>query len=152
MTSKASPCEIIMSRPTAPCDCRVVLPVCYRQIVQLGDTSSNYQLQPGDRIVVGSRSLIEELSFCKQRQGCDLCCRSLCAARDPNVANYRNRILRLPFAPPLPRFLEPSKNKMSSQDGNDESSGKKKSDSSLEKEPLADDPSVGGKENGLNDK
>ncbi len=52
LTSKASPCDIILVRPTAPEGCRVVLPVCYRQITQLGDVTTNYQLQPGDRIVV----------------------------------------------------------------------------------------------------
>ena len=37
-------------RPTPPRSCRVVLPICYRQITQLGDTSTNYQIKPGDRI------------------------------------------------------------------------------------------------------
>src|SRR5262249_4927085 len=41
---RASRANIILSRPTAPEGCRVVLPVCYRQIVQLGDTTTNYQL------------------------------------------------------------------------------------------------------------
>lgn len=55
LTSRASPCDIVLVRPTNPCDCRVVLPVCYRQITQMGDTTTNYQLQPGDRIYVGGR-------------------------------------------------------------------------------------------------
>ena len=57
LTSKASPCDIIFVRPTNPADCRVVQRVCYRQIAQLGDVSTNYQLQPGDRIIVGQRTL-----------------------------------------------------------------------------------------------
>jgi protein involved in polysaccharide export with SLBB domain len=52
LNSRASRLNIIVSRPTAPHGCRVVLPVCYRNIVQLGDTTTNYQLQPGDRIYV----------------------------------------------------------------------------------------------------
>jgi len=52
LNARASRINIILSRPTTPCGCRVVLPVCYPQIVQLGDTSTNYQLQPGDRIYV----------------------------------------------------------------------------------------------------
>jgi polysaccharide biosynthesis/export protein len=39
----------------------VVLAVRYARIVQLGDTSTNYQLLPGDRIFVPSRSLHETL-------------------------------------------------------------------------------------------
>jgi polysaccharide export outer membrane protein len=39
----------------------VVLPVCYRQIVQLGDTSTNYQVLPGDRIYVPSMTLHDDI-------------------------------------------------------------------------------------------
>jgi polysaccharide biosynthesis/export protein len=53
--------NIILSRPTTPDGCRIVLPICYRQIVQLGDTSTNYQLMPGDRIFVPSRTTCEKL-------------------------------------------------------------------------------------------
>jgi protein involved in polysaccharide export with SLBB domain len=58
---RASRSNIILSRPTAPDGCRVVLPVCYRQIVQLGDTTTNYQLQPGDRIYVPGQTLCESI-------------------------------------------------------------------------------------------
>jgi protein involved in polysaccharide export with SLBB domain len=61
LTERASRREIILSRPTRPDGCRVVLPICYREIVQLGDTSTNYQLLPGDRIFVATRSFWEEL-------------------------------------------------------------------------------------------
>jgi polysaccharide export outer membrane protein len=47
--------------------CRVVLPVCYRQIVQLGDTTTNYQLQPGDRVFVPTRGFFE--SLCPDKKG-----------------------------------------------------------------------------------
>jgi len=60
LTDRASASNIILSRPTPPESCRVVLPICYRQIVQLGDTTTNYQLAPGDRIFVASKTFIEE--------------------------------------------------------------------------------------------
>jgi len=47
---------ITFTRPSPPNECRVVLPVCYREIVQLGDTATNYQVGPGDRIYVPSMS------------------------------------------------------------------------------------------------
>jgi len=59
LTRQADFKRIIVSRPTSPDSCRVVLPVCYNQIVQLGDVSTNYQLQPGDRIYVPSKPLFE---------------------------------------------------------------------------------------------
>ena len=52
LTDRASRRSIILSRPTHPDGCRVVLPVCYDEIVQLGDTTTNYQIAPGDRIFV----------------------------------------------------------------------------------------------------
>jgi protein involved in polysaccharide export with SLBB domain len=61
MTSAASRRNVILTRPTAPGECRVVLPVCYNEIVQLGDTSTNYQIKAGDRVYVPGRSLGEEL-------------------------------------------------------------------------------------------
>ncbi len=61
LNGRASHHSIILSRPTPPNGCRIVLPVCYNQIVQLGDTTTNYQLRPGDRIYVASRSFMENL-------------------------------------------------------------------------------------------
>jgi hypothetical protein len=61
LTERASRRNIILSRPTEPHGCRIVLPICYREIVQLGDTSTNYQLAPGDRIFVPTRTFWEEL-------------------------------------------------------------------------------------------
>ena len=53
---------ILFSRPTPPESCRDVLPVCYKQIVQLGDTTTNYQMRPGDRIFVPSLTLCREMA------------------------------------------------------------------------------------------
>jgi protein involved in polysaccharide export with SLBB domain len=61
LTDRASRSNVILSRPTQPGGCRVVLPVCYSEIVQLGDTSTNYQLAPGDRIYAPSRGFWEEI-------------------------------------------------------------------------------------------
>jgi protein involved in polysaccharide export with SLBB domain len=61
LTDRASRQHIILSRPTHPGEGRVVLPICYNEIVQLGDTSTNYQLMPGDRLFVPSRGMCEDL-------------------------------------------------------------------------------------------
>ena len=102
LTSRASPCDIVLVRPTPPCECRVVLPVCYRQITQLGDTTTNYQLQPGDRIYVGGRTFCQELKFWSANQTCERCCNSRCVERDPRRANYLNPFCYLPASPALP--------------------------------------------------
>lgn len=102
LTSTASPCDILMVRPTDGCSCRVVQRVCYRQITQLGDVTTNYQLRPGDRVFVGERTLCEELSIWKQYSSCSCCDRSHCVEKNPAVQQYSNRFTRL-FAPfPLP--------------------------------------------------
>jgi polysaccharide biosynthesis/export protein len=61
LSERASRRDIVLTKPTRPEECRVVLPICYREIVQLGDTTTNYQLQPGDRIFVPSRTAWEDL-------------------------------------------------------------------------------------------
>ncbi len=65
LTDRGSRDNIILSRPTPPDGCRIVLPICYREIVQLGDTATNYQLAPGDRIYVPTRTFWEELTHGK---------------------------------------------------------------------------------------
>lgn len=71
LNDRASPCNIILSRPTLPSGCRTVIPICYRQITQLGDTTTNLQLMPGDRIIVATRTFCESLLPC--RRSCKLC-------------------------------------------------------------------------------
>jgi protein involved in polysaccharide export with SLBB domain len=63
LTDRASHANIVLSRPTAPCSPRIVLPICYDEIVQLGDTSTNYQINAGDRIFVAGKTLCEDLSL-----------------------------------------------------------------------------------------
>ena len=72
LTRQADLKRIILSRPTPADGCRVVLPVCYSNIVQLGDTSTNYQLQPGDRIFVPSKPLFDDL-FKLKKKACGPC-------------------------------------------------------------------------------
>ena len=71
LTDRASRANIILSRPTPPDNCRVVLPICYLEIVQLGDTSTNYQIAPGDRIYVPTRTMWEEITH--SQKGCPPC-------------------------------------------------------------------------------
>lgn len=61
LTRSAQAKKIILVRPSQPDGCREVLPVCFPQIVQLGDSSTNYQLRPGDRIFVPSQGTWESL-------------------------------------------------------------------------------------------
>jgi polysaccharide biosynthesis/export protein len=69
LNERASRQDIILSRPTRPDEHRVVLPVCYGAIVQLGDTTTNYQLAPGDRIYVPSKTGHEEWFGCAHDGG-----------------------------------------------------------------------------------
>jgi protein involved in polysaccharide export with SLBB domain len=61
LNNRASRKNITLSRPTKPDSCRIVLPVCYNEIVQLGDTSTNYQIAAGDRVYVPTRTCWEDL-------------------------------------------------------------------------------------------
>jgi protein involved in polysaccharide export with SLBB domain len=79
LSERASECQVILSRPTPPGSCRIVLPVCYDRVVQLGDTTTNYQLRPGDRIYVGTRTFCESVQFWKS--GCDRCPDGACPCR-----------------------------------------------------------------------
>jgi len=61
LTSNANKRKIILTRPTSPDSCRIVLPVRFNDIVQLGDTTTNYQIKAGDRLFVPSRSFSDDL-------------------------------------------------------------------------------------------
>jgi hypothetical protein len=85
LSEEASTCQVVLSRPTPPAGCRVVLPVCYREITQLGDTTTNYQLRPGDRIVVSTRTLTESLvMFLLPGRSWSPCDGVQCGCADPN--------------------------------------------------------------------
>jgi protein involved in polysaccharide export with SLBB domain len=72
LTSGASRRNIILSRPTPPHGERVVLAVCYNHIVQLGDTTTNYQIKAGDRVYVSSRNCWDDL-HCLFKGDCGPC-------------------------------------------------------------------------------
>ena len=83
LTSSANEHKIIVARPTTCNSCRIVMTICYDQIVQLGDTTSNYQLMPGDRVFVPALTFCEDLkqSFtfnkderCPRCAGCQTGC------------------------------------------------------------------------------
>src|SRR5262249_35525987 len=60
LTDRASRYKIILVRPTLPDSCRLVFPIWYQQIVQHGDTTTNYQLHPGDRIYVPTGCILDD--------------------------------------------------------------------------------------------
>jgi len=71
--SKANHHAIIVSRPSNCGECKTVMKVCYDQIVQLGDASTNYQLMPGDRVFVPSLSFMDDLRQTLRPFGNDRC-------------------------------------------------------------------------------
>ncbi len=126
LTTQANPCKVILARPTVPTSCRVALPICYREITQLGDTTTNYQLQPSDRIFVASRSFVDDLQFWKANKTCDRCCKCQNPCPDPTVAAFTNPISTiLPAAPVQPKILPASddKEKTSTLDTGSEPAG-----------------------------
>ncbi|MEM6689080.1 MAG: SLBB domain-containing protein [Planctomycetota bacterium] len=95
LTSTAAPCKILLARPTRQGSCRAVLPVCYREITQLGEATTNYQLKPGDRIYVAARGCCDELMFWKAGETCDRCCRCQNACRSPETVVEANTFSRV---------------------------------------------------------
>ncbi len=67
LSDRANDHKIILTRPQAAGRPRIILPVCYQQVLQLGDTSTNYQLQPGDRIYAPSLTLWEDIKQSTRR-------------------------------------------------------------------------------------
>ncbi len=61
MSTRANDHKVILVRPQTDGQPRVVLAVCYQQILQLGDVTTNYQLLPGDRIYVPAISIWEDI-------------------------------------------------------------------------------------------
>jgi len=98
ITRQASTTRVTLARPSMPDGCRFVQPVCYDAIVQLGDTSTNYQIQAGDRIYVPSKTMLEDLPFKKGK--CDPCSR-------PHIGcTFGTCATAMPLAEPL-AILEP---------------------------------------------
>ena len=96
LTDGAKKCDIILSRPSVPADCRTVLPVCYDHLVQMGDSTTNYQILPGDRIFVPTRGCQDNVREFFGQKGCDLC-------RCSPAVRLRTRGEALPHGDPLRR-------------------------------------------------
>lgn len=95
LTTAAAPCKVLLARPSLPSSCRVTLPVCYREITQLGDTTTNYQLRPGDRIFVATRTFCEDLMFWQATRTCGRCCKCQTACLNPNLERPINPMARV---------------------------------------------------------
>lgn len=80
LSTNASRRNIILSRPTGPGSCRVVLPVDYNAIVQVGNTATNYQIRAGDRVFVPTRSMWD--GFCKSKKDDKACAETTCFPRE----------------------------------------------------------------------
>lgn len=63
LNDKSSWRDILLVRPTND-GIGLVLRVDYGEIIRLGAAGTNYQLQPGDRIFVGSRNFLDSLLNC----------------------------------------------------------------------------------------
>ncbi|MGB7323535.1 MAG: polysaccharide biosynthesis/export family protein [Rubripirellula sp.] len=61
LSDRSNAHKVVLTRPQLDGQPRVILPVCYHQILQLGDVSTNYQLLPGDRIYVPSLTIWEDV-------------------------------------------------------------------------------------------
>ena len=90
LNTNASRRKIILSRPTGPDSCRIVLPVRYNAIVQLGDTTTNYQIRAGDRIFVPTRSMWEDLCGPKKDKKTN-CPQTPCFPRQEHPADMANK-------------------------------------------------------------
>lgn len=85
LNSKANHHQIVITRPSDCNGCRTVMQVCYDQIVQLGDTSTNYQLRPGDRVFVPSLTFADDLKQSLRINKSDRCPRCADSPRGCNL-------------------------------------------------------------------
>ncbi|MHB1424420.1 MAG: polysaccharide biosynthesis/export family protein [Gemmataceae bacterium] len=105
LNDKASRKFITLARPTHPDGCRVVLPICYNDIVQIGDTSTNYQIANGDRIYVPTRGCDDR----GRKKVCPPCGRPQvpCPAPEGCPAGEHGGALVPPYSAPFPPFQSP---------------------------------------------
>jgi protein involved in polysaccharide export with SLBB domain len=106
LNSRSSRRDIILSRPTRPDGCRMVFPVCYNEIVQLGDTSTNYQIAAGDRIYVPTKHFCEDMPR-NNKKTCPPCGRpqSPCPVGGEGEAPCRSTFLPADGGPGLPPLV-----------------------------------------------
>lgn len=75
--------RIIFARPSKDTEFPFVRLICYRQIVQLGDTSTNFQIEPGDRVFVASQTCTRSIFatfFPHVGDRCSRCDNAVCAS------------------------------------------------------------------------
>ncbi|MEM1069813.1 MAG: SLBB domain-containing protein [Planctomycetota bacterium] len=140
LTSSANPCQILLARPTDPCECRVTLPVCYREIVQMGNTATNYQLQPGDRVFVASRSCLDELMFWRASKSCPRCagCNRACAHPEAVMAKQMPIVQETMIAPGSAGMIQTSESTIGSFNLGESPSG----DAPTKPMEVSDNPTV----------
>ncbi|MFG0261446.1 MAG: polysaccharide biosynthesis/export family protein [Novipirellula sp. JB048] len=82
LSDRSNDRKIILTRPQLPGQPRLIMPVCYQHILQMGEVSTNYQLMPGDRIYVPSMTLWEDIKQSVRWSG-DKCCPQCREYADP---------------------------------------------------------------------
>ncbi len=87
LSDRANEHKIILTRPRIADEPRLILPICYQRILQLGDVSTNYQLQPGDRIYIPSMTFWEDFKSSANIHGGKSCP----ACRDFSESTQLNR-------------------------------------------------------------
>jgi polysaccharide biosynthesis/export protein len=80
LNTNASRRSIILTRPTGPGSCRVVLPVDYNAIVQVGNTATNYQIRAGDRVFVPTKGFWDDCRIWKKDK--NACVETPCFPRE----------------------------------------------------------------------
>lgn len=86
LTDSADRHRVIFTRPTEDGQYPFVRLICYRHIVQLGDTSTNFQIQPGDRVFVASQTCTRSIFstfFPHVGDRCTRCDATACASCRP---------------------------------------------------------------------
>ncbi len=143
LTARASACDLLLARPTEPASCRVTLPVCYRSITQLGDTTTNYHLKPGDRIFVSRQSLCEELTgSLLGGKTCSRCCKRQVACCDPRVAPTDLANFTTPMVESIVPIDPPAAVTPGSVTPGSEAPASKPQDSAAPLQPPADGPTT----------
>ncbi len=139
LTDDASPCKLLLARPTSEHSCRITLPICYREITQLGDSSTNYQIKPGDRVFIGSRTFCEELMFCFATKTCERCCKCQTPCRDPSLQHIGNPYPRIASGRATPSLAPPQINDPGAANADGETNPKDKNFDAWPN-PLSDNP------------
>lgn len=102
LSDRASKHKILLTRVSHPGECRTVLPVCWNQIVQLGDSTTNYQIMPGDRIFVATEGCFDGICRACNIRKCDPCERCQCTTGSGPPSTPPPTAYSLPLSGPTP--------------------------------------------------